>query len=54
MLQKEQQKAEKTANSPRSRGVMYVQQLDKMKFSNLDALKRRVQSLSKLKRFDCS
>lgn len=51
MLQKEQQKAEKTANSPRSRGVMYVQQLDKMKFSSLDALKRRVQSLSKLKRF---
>ena len=51
MLQKEQQKAEKNANSPRSRGVMYVQQLDKMKFSNLDALKRRVQSLSKLKRF---
>ena len=51
MLQKEQQKAEKTASSPRSRGVMYVQQLDKMKFSSLDALKRRVQSLSKLKRF---
>lgn len=51
MLQKEQQKPSKKTSSLRSRGVMYVQRLDKMKFSSLDALKRRIQSLSKLKRF---
>lgn len=51
MLQKNHLKSDGTASPPRSRGVMYVQQLDKIKFSSLEALKTRIQSLSKLKRF---
>lgn len=51
MLQKSKQKNSKTSNLLRSRGVMYVQQLDKIKFSSLNALKKRIQSLNKLTRF---
>lgn len=51
MLSKNQQKYDGTKSPPRSRGVMYVQQLDKIKFENINALKKRIQSLSNLKRF---